>query len=152
MKSYLYILLSSIILITGCATNGGPEYDGKSYKQIKKYDTGVVIKSRPVVISDSGVGKFLGAVIGAVLGSTMGQGNGTTLTMLGGGLAGGYAGNEIAKSNAQELTIDLDNGENVVVVIKGNKIESGDRVKIIKDGNKVAQVDRIDWFLSTKPY
>jgi len=143
MKKYLYIVLSTTILITGCATNNGVEYDGKSYQQIKRYDTGVVTKSRPAVISDSGVGKFLGAVIGAVLGSTIGHGNGTTLTTLGGGLIGGYAGNEIAKANAQELTIALDNGEDVVVVVKGNKIESGDRVKIIKDGNKVVQVDRI---------
>jgi len=144
MKKYFYILLSFTILITGCATNGVPEYDGKDYKQIKRYDTGVVTKSRPVVITDSGAGKFLGAIIGVVLGSTMGAGNGKTLTMLGGGLVGGYAGSEIAKANAQELSVALDNGEDVVVVIKGNKFESGDRVKIIKDGNKVAQVDRID--------
>ncbi|MFK5938557.1 MAG: glycine zipper 2TM domain-containing protein [Sulfurimonas sp.] len=144
MKKSLYIILSAVVLITGCSTNGGPEYDGKNYAQIKKFDTGVVTKSRPVVITDSGAGKFLGAIIGVVLGSTMGSGNGKTLTMLGGGLAGGYAGSEIAKANAQELTVALDNGEDVVVVIKGNKIESGDRVKIIKDGNRVAQVDRID--------
>ncbi len=143
MKKYLYIALSTTVLITGCATNSGPEYDGANYQQIKRYDTGVVTKSRPAVISDSGIGKFLGAVVGAVLGSTLGQGNGTTLTTLGGGLVGAYAGNEIAKANAQELTISLDNGENVVVVIKGNKIHTGDRVKIIKDGNKVDQVDRI---------
>jgi len=144
MKKYLYILLSATILVTGCANNGGPEYDGNSYNQIKRFDTGRVTKSRPVIITDSGVGKFLGAIVGVVLGSTMGKGNGTTLTMLGGGLIGGYAGSEIAKANAQELTIALDNGEDVVVVIKGKEIEVGDRVKIIKDGNKVAQVDRID--------
>ena len=143
MKKYLYILLSATLLITGCARNDVPEYDGKDYRQVKKYDTGVVTSSRPVVITDSGIGKFLGAIIGVVLGSTMGSGDGKTLTMLGGGLVGSYAGSEIAKANAQELTVTLDNGENVVVVIKGTKIESGDRVKIIKDGNKVAQVDRI---------
>jgi outer membrane lipoprotein SlyB len=60
--------------------------------------------------------------------------------MLAGGLAGGYAGSEIAKANAQELTVALDNGENVVVVIKGNEIQKGERVQIIKDGNKVASV------------
>lgn len=144
MKKSLYIILSATLFMTACATNSGPEYDGNNYAQIKKFDRGVVTKNRPAVITDSGAGKFLGAIIGAVLGSTIGAGNGKTLTTLGGGLVGGYAGSKIAKANAQELTIDLDNGEEVVVVIKGNKIESGDRVKIIKDGNKVAQVDRIE--------
>ena len=134
----------SLMLFTGCATNSGPEYDARSYKQIKKVDTGVVIQSRPVTIKDDGSGKFLGAVIGAVLGSTVGSNSGKTLAVLGGGLVGGYAGNEIGKSNALELTVELDNGETVVVVAKHNDIVAGDRVRIIKDGNKASQVYRIN--------
>ena len=141
----IYAPLVSILLFTGCATNSGPEYDGNSYSQIKKVDTGVVIKSRPVTIKDDGTGKFLGAVVGAVLGSTVGHNSGKTLAVLGGGLAGGYAGNEIGKSNALELTIELDSGETIVVVVKHNNIIAGDRVRVIKDGNKASQVDRINY-------
>jgi len=142
MKKVL-IFISVLILLSGCATNNGPEYDGKTYNQIKKYDTGIVIDERPVVISDSGSGKFLGAIIGTVLGSTIGSGDGKTLAMLGGGLVGGYAGNEVAKANADELIVKLDNGKEIVVVVKGKHINVGDKVRIIKDGNKVAQVDKI---------
>jgi outer membrane lipoprotein SlyB len=144
MKKILYILLVSVIVFSGCATNEGPEYDGNDYNQIKRYEIGTVVSRRPVVISDNGSGKFLGAIIGTVLGSTMGRGNGTTLAMLGGGLVGGYAGNEVAKANGDELSVELDNGENIIVVVKGSEhIMQGDRVKIIKDGNKVAQVYKI---------
>lgn len=144
MKS-IYILLASVIFFAGCATNEGPQYDGKNYNQIKRYEIGTVIAERPVVISDDGSGKFLGALIGAVLGSTIGSSSGKVLATLGGGLAGGYIGSEAGKANGAELTVELDSGEHIVVVVKGHKhFVSGDRVKIIKDGNKVAQVDKIN--------
>ena len=150
MKKFIYMLLASMILFSGCATNTGPEYDGKNYAQIKRYDTGVVIKSRPVVITDDGSGKFFGALVGTVLGSLVGRSSGKTLAMLGGGIGGYYAGGEIAKANGEELTVELDNGENIVVVIKGNRFNAGDRVKIIKDGNSVAQVDALmDWAIKS---
>jgi outer membrane lipoprotein SlyB len=144
MKKSIYSLVVVAMLFGGCATNTGPEYDGNSYNQIKRYDLGTVIESRPVVISDSGSGKFLGALIGAVVGSTMGRASGKTLATLGGGLAGAYVGNEVGKANASELTVELDNGDNIVVIAKGKEIYAGDRVKIIKDGNRVAEVRRVD--------
>ena len=144
MKFFGYLVLVLTLLSTGCATNEGPEYSGRDYNRIKYYDIGKVIEARPVVITDNGSGKFLGAIIGVVLGSTIGKGSGTTLAMLGGGLAGGYAGSEIGKANATELTVELENGGDIVVVVKGKHIEVGDRVKIIKDGNRASEVSKID--------
>jgi len=137
-------LLAATLILSACATNEGPEYDGSTYAQIKQYELGEVLKDKPVVISDDGSGAFFGAVIGAVLGSTMGGGDGKTLMALGGGVAGYYAGKEIGKANGDELTVKLDNGKNIVVVVKGKHFKVGDRVKIIRDGNKVAQVDYAD--------
>jgi outer membrane lipoprotein SlyB len=144
MKKLASIVVGASLLISGCATNQGPEYSGKDYNQIKHYEIGRVVGVRPVVITDSGAGTFLGALIGTVLGSTVGRGSGTTLAMLGGGLAGSYAGSEIAKANASELTVELDSGDNIVVVVKGKHIVTGDRVKIIKDGNRASEVSKID--------
>jgi len=132
-----------ILLFSGCTRNSGPEYDSRDYNQIKKVQTGMVLQSRPVTIKDDGSGKFIGAIVGAILGSTIGHNRGRTLAVLGGGLAGGYAGTEVGKANASELTIELDNGETVVVVAKVVDVVAGDRVRIIKDGNKVATVNRI---------
>ena len=133
----------AILLFSGCATNTGPEYDANSYSTVKRVQTGFVIESRPVTIKDDGTGKFLGAIVGAVLGSTIGHNSGKTLAVLGGGLIGGYAGNEVGKANASELTIELDNGEIVVVVTKVLDIVAGDRVRIVKDGNKASAVNKI---------
>jgi outer membrane lipoprotein SlyB len=143
MKYLISILATSLLIFSGCATNSGSEYDGANYTQIKNYEIGTVIKSRPIVISDDGSGKFVGALVGAVLGSLVGSNKGSVLAMLGGGLGGRYVGSEIAKANGEELTVELDHGEEVVIVLKGNRFFTGDRIKIIRDGNKVAQVDRL---------
>ena len=132
-----------VVLISGCSNNTGPEYDARTYSQIKKVQTGLVLKSRPVTIKDDGNGTFIGALVGAVVGSTIGSHSGARLATVGGGLAGGVIGGEIAKANASELTIKLDDGETVVVVAKVINIVAGDRVQVIKDGNKAAAVDRI---------
>jgi len=67
---------------------------------------------------------------------------GSTLTTLGGGLLGAYAGNEIEKANAQELSVALDNGQQVVVIARGDKFTVGQRVKIVlNSANKVVSVE-----------
>jgi len=140
MKKIIYISLTAVMLLSGCATNNGPEYDGSSYRQIKTYEIGTVQNVRAVVVSDDGAGTFLGAIVGTVLGSMAGKGRGNTLATLAGGLGGAYAGNQIGKANASELSVELDNGKNIVVVVKGNGYRTGDRVKIIKNNGKVDQV------------
>ena len=145
MKKFLLTLsLIMTLVFTGCATSGGPEYSGATYQEIKTYEIGTVESVRPVVITDDGAGTFVGALVGAVLGSTVGRGNGNTLATLAGGLGGAYVGSQVQKANAQELSVKLDNGQNVVVVAKGKQFMVGDRVKIIKDGNRVDQVYRIN--------
>ncbi|MBA1432553.1 MAG: glycine zipper 2TM domain-containing protein [Epsilonproteobacteria bacterium] len=145
MKKILIASSTTIILIlSGCATNSGPEYDGNSYQQIKTYEIGTVQSVRPVVISDNGTGTFIGAIVGTVLGSMVGQGRGSTLATLAGGLGGAYAGSQAAKANASELSVRLDDGRNIVVVVKGKHFLVGDRVKIIKDGNRADQVYKIN--------
>ncbi len=144
MKKSLYILFITIFIFSGCATNTGPEYSGKDYSKIKRYELGVVVEARPVVISDDGSGNFLGVIIGAVLGSTVGKNTGRLLATLGGGLIGGYAGKEISKANGIEITVELDSGEDIVAVIKGKDITAGDRVKLIIYNNKVEQVYKVD--------
>ena len=143
-KVLLASSITAMLVLSSCATNSGPEYDGSSYRQIKTYEVGTVQSVRPVVISDNGTGTFVGAIVGTVLGSMVGQGRGSTLATLAGGLGGAYAGSQAAKANASELSVHLDDGRNIVVVVKGKEFLVGDRVKIIKDGNKADQVYRIN--------
>jgi outer membrane lipoprotein SlyB len=149
MKKYMIAGMTALLLLGGCATRHGAEYDARTYRQIKHYMIGTVVEQRPVMISDNGTGTFVGALTGAVLGSTFSRGRGSGLATLGGGLAGAYVGSQAGKANAEELTVRLDSGEHIVVVAKGEgRFLPGDRVKIIKDGNRVERVER----LPTYPY
>jgi outer membrane lipoprotein SlyB len=143
MKFLIFLSVISLLLFSGCTTNQGPLYDGKDYKKIKRYEIGTVTRSRPVVIDDDGSGSFVGALVGSVLGSLIGNNKGSILAMLGGGLGGHYVGSELGKANGEELSVELDDGEEVIIVLKGNRFLTGDRIKIIRDGDKVAQVERL---------
>ncbi|MFT7004815.1 MAG: outer membrane lipoprotein SlyB [Sulfurimonas sp.] len=144
MKKFTYALLATLLFLSGCATNQGPTYDGRSYTHIKKYEVGTILSLRPVVITDDGSGQFFGILIGTVLGSFIGgRGRGSILPVLAGGFGGYYVGREISKANGAELTVKLDSGEEIIVVVKGNNFVMGNHIKIIKDGNRVAGIDVI---------
>jgi len=76
-----------------------------------------------------------------VIGSTIGKGHGKTLATLGGGLLGAYVGNQIARANAQELVVDLDNGDTVVVIAKGQKFAVAQHVRIVLKNGHVVSVE-----------
>jgi len=145
MKKIISIFsLSLLFIFTGCARDGAVKYEGKSYKKIKQVIVGDVIEMRNVYVEDDGSGKIIGAIIGGVLGTTMGKGDGTTLTVLGGTILGGMAGDKINEKNAQELTVSLNTGEVIVVISKGTELIVGDTVRIIKDDNEVAAVHKVN--------
>ena len=141
-KFYLYIFTGVLLIFSGCAQPGLEEVDSSSTHYVAHYQTGTIVSIKRVAIKDNGTGTFLGGLIGAVLGSTVGRGRGSVLASLGGGLAGAYVGNQVGKANAQELTIDLDNGEHVVVITKGLKHFIGEHIRIVKRGGRIISVER----------
>ncbi|NOQ32508.1 MAG: glycine zipper 2TM domain-containing protein [Helicobacteraceae bacterium] len=143
MNKLILPIVTLALLVGGCANPNQPTYNSSSYNEIKTLKYGTVLSERAVTIKDSGAGTFLGAGIGAILGSLVGKGAGNTLATLGGGLAGAYAGDKINEANAEELTVELNSGERVVIIAKGNSYMRGDRVEIITDGNRVASVKRV---------
>lgn len=143
MKLMSVILSSSMVLmLASCAQTGGiPEVDAAATKYVLTSQSGVVTDARAVVVKGEGGGGMLGTIVGGVLGSTMGGGRGSVLTTLGGGLIGMYAGNEISKSNAQELSVTLDTREEIVVVSKGTQFMIGQRVKIVKRNGRIYNIE-----------
>ena len=139
----LIIILFSITTLTlaACASNGINEVNPGATEYLMNYKDGIVSEIKPVVIKDAGTGGFLGAITGAVIGSTMGGGRGSALTTLGGGLLGAYTGNEAGKSNAQELTVKLNNGDSVITITKGQKFSVGQHVRIVTEDNRVVSVE-----------
>jgi len=143
MKKILTILITGLTLMfLGCAQQGLPEVSANSTNRVLRYETGVILSVKAVAVKDNGTGTFIGSLVGAVLGSTVGRGRGSVLASLAGGLGGAYVGNEVGKANAQELTIQLDDsGENIVVITKGTKHYVGEHVRVVKNGGRVVGVE-----------
>ena len=141
MIKLLIITLTAGLLLSGCAAKGVQEVDASAVHYELTYQVGVVEHIKPVVVKDDGTGTFVGAIAGTVLGSMIGEGNGNTLATLLGGLGGAYAGKEVAKANAQELSVALDDGRHVVVIAKGNNFHIGERVRIVKHNGIVYSVE-----------
>jgi len=146
MKTLLMttVTAATLLLGSGCAPRAANEYGGVGYDRIKEASSGVVVDHRDVVVRDDGSGQFLGTLIGAVIGSTLGGGRGRPMTLFGGAIVGGVIGSEAGRANAEELTVQLDDGRSIVVVVKGSGMfMSGDRVRIVTDGRRVENVQRI---------
>jgi outer membrane lipoprotein SlyB len=145
MRKVLFaFIIGTLFVFTGCTQMyNSNEVALSDVNTELSFETGVVTDTKNVVIKDNGSGALIGGYAGTVLGSLMGNGKGNILSTLIGGLTGAFVGYEADKANAQELFIKLDNGRNIVAVVKGVDIKPGDRVRIIKRGSKIVRVERI---------
>lgn len=143
MKGIKIALASiSVIALSGCATGQyNPNvYQGSQANIIGGYQSGVVTAVRDVAIQDdpTGFGAVSGALIGGLIGSQVGGGSGQYIGAAIGTTAGGVFGNSVenntARTNAQEITVQLNNGSNLVIV-QGNtqNISKGQRVKLMSN-------------------
>ena len=147
MKRLFFAIFISLVFF-GCAPKSGVEYSGSSVRTIKTVLTGVVVRSGAVTIADDGKGTAIGGMIGGVLGSAAGSNSSNRFTaplgMIGGALLGGAAGSEIMKKQGTELSVELDDGRTIVIVVERSDIVAGDRIEIIKNGNVVERVNVIN--------
>ena len=143
MKKIAGVSLSVIVIglsVGGCATG---QYDPNTYhgsqaNMVGGYQSGVVTNVREVSIQDnpSGFGAVSGAIIGGFLGSQIGGGSGRYLGAAVGSIGGGVVGNSVenstSKVDAQEITVRLSNGADIVLVQENTQnIQSGERVKLM---------------------
>jgi len=128
---------------TGCARlYNSDEYNISDTNTQFSYRLGQITFVKNVKLRDDGSGKVIGAGTGLVLGSMVGSGKGKTLALLIGGLGGALIGHFAGKGNAQELGIKLDDGSEIVVVVKGSEeFHRGERVRIIYDGAQIKRVE-----------
>jgi len=144
MKRLLFSLSVCALIFSGCTQMyNSNEIAMNDVNVMYSYKTGVVESIKKVIIKDNGSGMMAGALTGAVLGSLFGKGKGNTVTTLLGGLGGAYAGYQADKANGEELYIRLDDGRNVVAVVKGVNIQPGDRVRVVVDGNRIIRVEKL---------
>lgn len=134
----------SALMFSGCTQMyNSNEVSLNDLNTVYTYKTGIVEDVKKVVIRDDGSGTVTGAMAGSVLGGLFGKGRGNVLTTLLGGLTGAYVGYESDKANGEELFIKLDDGKNIVTIVKGVNIQKGDRVRIVMNGYRIVRVEKL---------
>ena len=145
-KIYLIAPALLVVALTGCAT--GPYYGdsgngyNNGYRSNADYNRvyGTVIGVQTVDVGGRdyqgpGVGAVAGVIIGGLLGNQIGSGSGRALATAAGAIGGGLAGDRIQQNTsgsrwAQEITVELDNGDIVRVLQPSSSIYKGARVYI----------------------
>ena len=144
MKKTVFLIGLGFIL-SGCSQlYNSNEVSLNNTSEVLTYQTGTVQDVKRVIIKDDGSGTMVGAISGTVLGSMVGNGKGNVLSTLIGGLTGALAGYEADKANGEELFIKLDNGKNIVVIVKGVNVVKGEKVRIIKNGSQIVRVEAVN--------
>lgn len=143
MTSRLLIALCAVPLVlsaTGCVSSkAGDVYSRDEARRVMTYREGVLIGIKEVRLegTKSPVGAGAGAVVGGVAGSAVGQGKGSVVAAVLGAVAGGVVGaaaeEGLTRETALELTVKLDNGENMIIVqgIGNDKFKEGERVRVV---------------------
>ncbi len=126
----------------GCATNSSRKVvPHSSSGQMYRVELGTILSVRQVTIegsADTNIGMYGGAIMGGTLGSTIGNGGiGSALAGATGAVGGMIAGREVEKSvtkaDGYEITVQLDNGNQIMVVQEMDKgsFFDGDRVRVM---------------------
>lgn len=142
MKYSMIVLSVILVFLSGCAASNRYDpntYSGQEVNSIGGYETGVVKSVRSVTIQDdtTGVGAASGGALGAVAGSNVGGGTGRIVGGILGALTFGIIGNTVeqntsAKTDAQEITVELSYGREFVFVQEDTQnLKVGDKVKFI---------------------
>lgn len=125
MKVFQVCLVTTTLLIAGCAANINPDsYASGAVGQVNRTVAGVVISARSVsVLSEGGAGGAIGAGAGAVTGSSLGGGGrANALGAIGGAVVGGVIGAAAQRSSSQqaaaEYVVQTENG-NLLTVVQG---------------------------------
>ncbi|MFT4171264.1 MAG: glycine zipper 2TM domain-containing protein [Rhodocyclaceae bacterium] len=141
----LVLMCAATLAVSACASSkSGEVYSRDEAQRTMTYRDGVITGVRQVQLegTKTPIGTGAGAVVGGVAGSTVGQGKGQIVgAVLGavvGGLAGAAAEEGLTRENALQLTVKLDNGENLIVVQEMGKdtFATGDRVRVVQSGGK----------------
>lgn len=130
--------LIALLFLQGCASGAYEVVPRTTSGKLQSVSSGTIVATKNVLIEGevSRLGQTSGAIAGSAIGQTIGEGSGRTLATAGGAVIGGIVGGmvekELTKKQAQELTVNLDDGGTVVVVQLRRDIGfvEGDRVSV----------------------
>lgn len=134
--------------LAACSTTSPDVIQRGDAQRLSQVQDATVLNVRDVVVegSQSGAGAATGGVLGGIAGSSRSSGRESVAIGLVGAVAGALAGNAIERAttreNAQEILIQLRNGERrAVVQAKGNEnFQPGEAVVLVTTGGKTRVV------------
>ncbi|MDE2398166.1 MAG: glycine zipper 2TM domain-containing protein [Burkholderiales bacterium] len=137
--------IAALALLSACATSDPDVVSRYDAQRMSSVVDAVVISTRPVVVdgSQSGLGGTAGGVVGAVAGSGVGGYRDSAVGAVLGAVLGGVIGNAVERSStreqAQEIVVQLRNGERraIVQALGSQGFRVGDPVVLITTGGKV---------------
>lgn len=139
----LYVLLASVALFPSCARQISSDvYSANHVGEASTTYSGVIVHARQITVEDSerlqdnGLGIIGGGVAGAYAGSKVGKGEGNALATVGGALigatAGAFAEKALKTQGGVEYVVQLDNGQSMTVVQGPNPaFSAGQNVYVI---------------------
>lgn len=146
----LVLLLCLGMALPGCASRGGRTYTDGEVRRAQQIHSGTVLEVTEVMVEEdpSFLGPTIGGVAGGVLGSLFGHGRGRTLAAIGGAAIGMLTGaaveSGVRRYKALQITMQMDNNENLVVVQGYDDIfVKGDRVRVITGDDGSARVQHL---------
>lgn len=143
----LLLLLAVTLALPAC---GSKRYSDGTLRESQAVRYGVVVDVTEVMVEEdpSLIGPGLGLAAGGLLGSAFGAGTGRTLFILGGAVLGADVGGGLdyrtRRYKALQLTMELDNG-NILMVVQGydELFVRGDEVRVIVIDEERARVQHI---------
>ncbi len=144
LKVMSVVALSAISLtvFTGCPSANSGVVFGRSETlraQHVSYGTVVEVRAGKIEGTKSAVGSIGGAAMGGVLGNLVGGGRGNNIATVGGAIGGALLGaaaeEAITSKNGLQITVQLDNGQTVMVVQEADvQFVAGQRVRVLSGG------------------
>lgn len=143
---YLIIALA-LGLTQGCAKSlEGDVYSRDEAQRTMHVQWATITETKPVVIEGdrSQKGQMAGGIIGGAAGYGVTDSNTRALTTAIGTVAGAIVGEmaeeKLTRAQGMEISLKLDNGENIIIVQEVNDVSdfvAGDRVKLVSGSGKL---------------
>jgi outer membrane lipoprotein SlyB len=139
------IMVAALGALAACQTANPDVVNRYDAQRMSSVQDATVLSVRAVTLQgqDTGVGTVGGAVIGGIAGSNVGGPRTGGIVGIVGAIAGGLIGNAVerdaTKENAQEILVQLKNGDRRAVIqgIGSESFGAGDPVILITTGGRV---------------
>lgn len=147
LTASLTAALTAALMLTlnGCTTTSPDVVNRNEAQRLSTVIDAVVLSTRPVVVdgSQSGLGAATGGAIGGIAGSSIGGSRDSLVIGVIGALVGGVIGNaterNATREEAQEILVQLRNGDrrSVVQARAAETFAPGDPVILVTTGGRV---------------